>query len=251
VREGQRDPYRNVAQLAGLEPDIVLMQEFGPGRGTNMQQAVRDAAAFRDFQLSGGRQAILSRWPVEELSDNPLAGELGSAWRVRVAPGLSLVCLDVHLSAPTLKTQLLRGWSWSELRHAVKRTRQELKELGEALTYYARQGPVVLAGDFNLPPSYPDLRRARGRLVDCFARGGYGWGKTAPARLPAMRPDQVYVPPGSRVYYAAAVPTRWSDHYMTLAEVAVTLTAGPSPDKSGPPVDRLRDERLPERGVPR
>ena len=46
-----------------------------------------------------------------------------------------------------------------------------------------------------------------------------------PAKLPAMRVDQIYVPPGSKVYYASSVPTQWSDHYMTLAEVAVPVTA--------------------------
>ncbi len=225
VAEGRGKPYRNVEQLAALDPDIVLMQEFGPGRGTNMEQAVRGAAAFSGYHMAGIRRTILSRWPVEELHYNPLKDGLATVWRVHVARGLSLVCIDVHLTAPTLKTQLLRGWSWEELRKSAQRSREELEVLGELLKHYSLQGTVILAGDFNLPPYYPDLRRARGSFLDCFAEAGYGWGKTAPARLPAMRPDQIYVPPGSHVYYAAAVPTRYSDHYMTLAEVTVPMTA--------------------------
>jgi endonuclease/exonuclease/phosphatase (EEP) superfamily protein YafD len=225
VDGGGRDAYRCVEQLAALGPDIVLMQEFMPTGGGSMAEALEDSVFFRDYKVRGQARAILSRWPVQALDDAVLQPGLSSAWRVDVAPGLSLVCLDVHLTPLPIKTELVRGLSRSELEKAIAGTRKELTEVNAALAYYARQGPVILAGDFNLPPHYPDLLRARGRFLDCFGTNGYGWGQTAPARLPAMRPDQIYVPPGCQVYYASAIPTRWSDHYMTLTEVAVPVTA--------------------------
>jgi len=224
VGRGQPGFAQGVRQLGALHPDVVLMQEFGPGHIGWMTQDVEESPLFEGYTLEGMDLAILSRWPVQELKDDVLPQRVARAWRVEVAPGVPVVFVDVHLSPQPLRTQLLRGWSWSGLEDAIVRTRWELKTLGEAVAFYARQGPVVLAGDFNVPPRYPDLRHALDGFVDCFGAAGHGWGKTVPAKLPVLRVDQIHVPPGSRVYYATAVVTRWSDHYMTFAEAAIPVS---------------------------
>jgi len=235
IREGTKDARASVEQLAALDPDIVLFQEFWPGREVTMREALQESDHFRAYYVAGRRRAILSRWPVKPFDDSVAPRSLSTAWRVEVAPGLSIICVNAHLTPLALKTQLLRGWSWRHLQRAVARTRRELTELRAALEFYAQRGSVVLGGDFNLPPYYPELRRATASFKDCFRANGFGWGKTAPVKLPAMRPDMIFVPPASRVYYAGAVPTQWSDHYMTLVEVAVPVVAqqslaAPSPE---------------------
>ena len=214
-----------VGQLAGLNPDIVLFQEFGPG--DRMQKAIKQCAQFNGYSCEGSRTGILSRFPIEALPRGAAGPRLSSAWKVRIMPGFDLVCVNVHLSPPVIKTQLVRGWSRGEVADAVSRKTQEFNQVSETLGLYARQSAVMLAGDFNVPPHYPGLKAAAAGLKDCFAANGYGWGKTAPLKLPAVRVDMVFVPGSSEVYYAAAIPTLYSDHYMTLAEVSVPLRRTP------------------------
>ena len=86
--------------------------------------------------------------------------------------------------------------------------------------------PVLIAGDFNLPPCYADLRRTMAGFQDTFARRGSGWGKTVPAKLPLMRIDMVYAPAQATVYHARALPTRFSDHRPVVVELEVPLEGG-------------------------
>jgi len=244
VHEGRDGAREAVAQLAALEPDVVLMQEFGPGRKVTMTEAIETSDAFEGYSLDGDRQAILSRYPVERLPNGPLPGRLGSVWCVTVAPGAELLVLNVHLSRTELRTQLVRWITWHWLQEAVERTRSELDAVESALEGSSRDDTVILAGDFNLPPHYADLRRATRGWTDCFREAGRGWGKTAPARLPLVRIDMLFVPVGSEVYYAAAVPTQFSDHYMTLAEVVVPVQARRRP--AAPAADALASDPLRE-----
>lgn len=208
-----------VGQLAELRPDIVLLQEcWGE---PHLREALAEREEFAGFFLDGDRNMILSRFSVVRVVDTPLSEELGTVWKVDLTPHRSVVCINLHLSPQPLRTQLLRGWTVGGLQEAIERSRVELENVERALDFHGREDSVVLAGDFNLPSRYAYLQRAVAGLKDCYMENGYGWGKTAPVRLPAMRVDMIFVPNQARVYYAAAVPTSWSDHYMIIAEVVV------------------------------
>jgi endonuclease/exonuclease/phosphatase family metal-dependent hydrolase len=232
VRGGSMGAKEAIGELAALDPDIVLFQEFQWGGDAKMRDAIAASPQFASYSLDGGGNAILSRFPVERASNGPLHRGLGGVWRVQVRPGRAVTCVSVHLPPTDLHTQVVRGWSVAMLREGVKTASRELAQVRAALEQYAPQGPVVLAGDFNLPGHYPDLRQATRPWQDCFAAAGYGWGGTAPAKLPAMRVDMVFVPERTRVYYAAALPTGHSDHYPVLAEVV--LPVPPAQSAAGP-----------------
>jgi len=226
VQGGRRGGQQLFEQLAELEPDIVLMQEFHPaGR---LLKALKESGYFSEYDIKGRGRAILSRFPVSDLTLSAPRGKF-AAWQVEIAPGIRVLCVNVHLSPLALKTQVVRGWSWKGIESAISRTQSELEELRRMLDLYAGRSPIILAGDFNLPPHYPDLRRATAGLKDCFKANGFGWGKTAPVKLPAIRADMIFVPKGATVYYASAVPTNHSDHYMALAEVSMPVSP------TGPP----------------
>lgn len=212
-----------VEQLAALQPDIVLMQETSAWR---MRAAIMKSPYLREFHQDPDA-AVLSRFPVARLPGGRLPPWTCSAFRVQVLPERAITCINVHLSPAVLRTQVIRRWTWAGIQRAIAGTAQKLGELRAMLELYAREGPIILAGDFNLPPHYADLRKATLGLMDCFAEKGYGWGRTAPSKLPVMRIDMIFVPEDTRVYDARAVATRWSDHYMTLAEIAVPTTQGP------------------------
>jgi len=220
VMGGRLGAREGVEQLAALEPDIVLMQEWPGGR---IGRPLKESDYFGEFNVAGAWQAIATRFPIQQVAVPELPKYRCEAWRVRVAPGADIICVNVHMAPLGIKTQVLRGWTVGRLRKVIRRTRRDLDGVRAVVRRFLREGPVILAGDFNLPPYYPDLRRATADLKECFAENGFGWGGTAPARMPVMRPDMIFAPRDARVYYAGAVPTRYSDHYMALAELEVPI----------------------------
>lgn len=207
-------------QLAGLEPDIVCLQEC---RLSSLRAAIQVSGRFAAYHTAEGPgyQALLSRFPVELVAMHGPALRRATTWRLELLPGIEIFCMNVHLSPVAIKAQLVRGWSWQGLREAVNRTARELQQMRGDLLSVGAPEAVILAGDFNLPPHYAGLKKATAGLKECFRAGGYGWGKTAPAKVPAVRVDMIFVPEDAHVYYAAAIPTEHSDHYMMLAEVVL------------------------------
>jgi endonuclease/exonuclease/phosphatase family metal-dependent hydrolase len=225
-----------VGQLAAMDPDIAIIQEFGHAHGRPVLRAISEAEAFKGYAVEGDKLALLSRFPIERLRIEGFPESVGSVWRVHVASELSVLTVNCHLSPLAIKSQILRGWSWSGLDEAIREKQSELRVLRTVLDRYARTETLILGGDFNLPPCYADLRKTVRGLKDCFADAGYGWGKTGPPRLPALRVDQIYVPEEAYVYRCAAVRTRFSDHFPVMAEVAVPLSRNRdgNPTVSGP-----------------
>jgi endonuclease/exonuclease/phosphatase (EEP) superfamily protein YafD len=138
----------------------------------------------------------------------------------------------VHLTAPDLKTQVLRGWTWKGLRKSLESRRSELEKVREMLGLQVDGSPVLLVGDFNVPSHYPDLPIATAGMKDAFGTKGFGWGKTAPAVFRSVRPDMIFVPSDATVFDAFAAPTRNSDHCPVVAEISI-------------PVPRLEAVKLP------
>lgn len=212
------------AQLAEIDPDIVFFQEARHGGDNRVGEALRATPAFKDYHLSWGRGAVLSRFPVTRLDvPNGLEGLRGDTWRFDIASGLAITGINVHLSTQELRTQIFRGWSVSQIQRLIDQSAREFGAISRAIEQKRPHGPVLLAGDFNFPPNYPYLRRGTAPLKDAFRANGYGWGKTVRPHIPVARIDMIFVPDDARVYYATAVDTRYSDHRMTLAEVAVRV----------------------------
>ncbi len=208
-----------VEELASLQPDLVLMQE---GSETRMAKSIRSSPYFGSLHYRDSSTAVLSRFPLERV-EHELPRWRGAAYRVAVGPGRSFVCVNVHVRRADLKTQIVRGLSWSGLARAVTKTRAELEGIRRTVARYLETEPVVVAGDFNLPPHYAGLRRALAPLRDCFARAGTGWGRTAPAHMPLVRVDMVFAPPDARIFHCAALDTQRSDHRPVVVEIAVPL----------------------------
>ena len=224
VRGGTLGAHGIASQLAGLDPDIVFLQEGSHGGRESLQEVLRTTPAFKDYHISSGHVAVLSRFPASRLeSANGLEAMRGGVWRFDIAPGVAITGINVHLASQEMRTQLFRGWSVSQIQRLIQRSAMEFGAIGQMIERKRTQGPVLLAGDFNFLPTYPYLRRATAPLKDAFRENGYGWGKTVRPRIPVARIDMIFVPQDAHVYYASAVDTRYSDHRMTLAEVVVPV----------------------------
>ncbi|MFO7956942.1 MAG: endonuclease/exonuclease/phosphatase family protein [Candidatus Brocadiia bacterium] len=217
VRSATWMEQEGITELAALEADLIFLQQSH----AKMRRMLEESGLFEDYETDGGSRAVLSRFPVERLPVGPLEHWRGGVWRVEVAPGRWVVCVNVHLYRDILRPYRLRRPHPESIAEALEGTQRRLDGLRGTLDRYGGADAVLLVGDFNLPARYPPLRRVTEGLKNAFSVAGYGWGRTVPSRLPVLRIDHVYVPRAATVWYAAAVPTQYSDHSMVLAEVAV------------------------------
>jgi endonuclease/exonuclease/phosphatase (EEP) superfamily protein YafD len=250
VRAGTLGGAQAVAQLAALRPDVAFLEEFAWGDHSAMLDAFHASPYFREYRVTGLKEhengiAVVSRFPITEVKDILLPWN-SAAWQVHFAPDRRMTCVAVHLSAPDLKTQLLRGWTWNGLRKALESRRQQLEKVREMVGLQVDGSPVLLVGDFNVPSHYPELSIATAGMKDAFAEKGFGWGKTAPAKLRAVRSDMIFVPSDTTVFDAFAAPTNNSDHCPVVAEIAIrvprleAVKLPPGKDDILPAPDRVR-----------
>lgn len=85
----------------------------------------------------------------------------------------------------------------------------------------------VLVGDFNAPPTAPELAPLWQRMTDAWAAAGSGAGHTYPATDPTRRIDYVTTSPGIRVEAVRVPDTTASDHLPVVADLTVVRGAGP------------------------
>lgn len=153
-----RPRLRALARALG-EYDVVLLQELMVRRDVGLV-----AGAFAHHRCQGrplvrGGLAVLSRWPVERCAFTrfPYAGPARTEWLMRKGaqtavvrtPEGALTVVNTHLSANRDD-----DWSAGNRWEAVQRA--ELARLTEAVA--GTTGPLVLAGDLNLPREAPLLR---------------------------------------------------------------------------------------------
>lgn len=178
-RPGEAGPYRVVTwNMAGgqatvpevlKDSDAVFLQQAA-GAESLAQQLGMQSEAIADL-------ATLTRKP--GVSHTISLGPENQALVVET-DGVTLV--NVHLSV-TSTGSLFRGPSY-----LTERARLRELECRDLLTYLDTvEGPVVLGGDFNVPPSSQVHRRLRAQLQD----GGPGW--TWPAGFPLLQVDFIYL----------------------------------------------------------
>lgn len=221
---------RTADSLAALAADVVCLQEvdrhYSERSGWADQAgelaaalgmtavygvALRQAARAPDRPPRDYGNAILTRLPVRghrviRLPGRPrseprsmVIAELSPGAAATGTAGLHVGCLHLqHNSAPARAAQL-----------------------DVVVAELPRTGPLVLAGDFNATPDAGELAPLRGRLVDCWERGGRGRGATFPSRFPLRRLDYVLVSPELTPRRAAVVPTTASDHRPLVVDLTL------------------------------
>ena len=247
VAAGTFDGKGVVLALDNQDADLIFMQEFYWGAETHILYRLKHTPRLQGMFKGLGMETVFSRYPLTQVS---LLGHLPArrcnVIRVDIRPDTSFFIVNVHLSEHFLKTRILRGWTTDGLRQKTENTRKEFDGLQKIIEHYSAQGPVIVAGDFNLPAMYPDLQFLKATHVDCFAENGYGWGKTALNKFsgdripPQMRVDMIWAPRNAVVQYCAAVRADASDHDLVLAEITlpVPVQAGQSGEQQAEPVER-------------
>ncbi len=229
--DGEVDLDRTAAMLAGLEADVIALQEIDEraGRSGGVNQAwelgrrLGMHAAFGPFMdFDGGRygMAVLSRFPIRRVRAVPLPDghepRVALAVEVRGPDGRALTIVNVH-------------FDWV----ADDRFRRAQAEATAAFLRTLRT-PFILLGDFNDEPGSPTLAAFDGlaREADKPADARLTW----PAADPEVEIDFVLAGPPERwaPRRVRVIPeTRATDHRPVVAD----LELRPAPARGGPPAE--------------
>lgn len=178
-------PTRLALELALYEPDIITLQEGPPEK---VLAAIADQLGMNHAFFAGGwHGAVLTKFEIVEQENCPLASwserpkELFTRHWGRVVlrtPGGNLTLFSAHLHP-------------SDASVRAREVSEMLKVMAPSLE---KDGPVILQGDLNHPPSGPEYARwVDAGLVDAFDRAEPDTlPYSANSHTPAKRIDYVW-----------------------------------------------------------
>jgi vancomycin resistance protein VanJ len=212
-----RDPADVVAQIAEIDPDIVVVQELTPQRVDAFDVAFATVYPYRAFHVHTGFSrglGVMSKYPITADRFWHYAFMPASLGHQRVqidVEGQTLTLYNMHPIHPGLVGEFFnpepRGW---EIEAIIKDAQAE-------------SAPFMMAGDFNLPELSLDYQRiTRAGFVDAYRRRGWGLGHTFTrgGAVPFLRLDYMFLGPGVDVSTIRVWPTGGgSDHRPVVAHI--------------------------------
>ena len=210
------DPEVLAAFIAETNPDIVAMQEWSHHKTS---EVFGESGWFVriDNQLCIG-----SRYPIRNvaiLSSNERYGtECGIRYDL-VTPGGVLYFYNFHLATVRQGLEEVIASPWRGLPALRANTELRWRESELARRWVDEvAGPVLLAGDFNMPCESAIYRQYWSPFSDAFSSVGLGWGNTKFTRWYGVRIDHILAGPGWRFRRCSVGPDVKSDHRPVIAE---------------------------------
>jgi endonuclease/exonuclease/phosphatase (EEP) superfamily protein YafD len=224
------------ATILAANADVILMQEWD-ARVANLVEP-----ALPHFHRSVNHQfGVLSRYPILDvylpslvpyLENNDLAARY-ARYRIQTPAGVVTI-LNVHPISPRKGLERFRRFDLRALVKAgglggdegvalLRRNAAMRWEQADEIATAAKRatGPVIIAGDTNLPA----LSRIYGETLadfrDGFSAVGRGFGYTYPAHQPWMRIDRVLATSSLRFLRFEVLPPSGSDHRAVVADLAL------------------------------
>jgi endonuclease/exonuclease/phosphatase family metal-dependent hydrolase len=217
--DGRADVARLSVLIDQLDPDVVALQECGPG---TRYSVIFDA----DWHVhQAGELLVASRLPIESaqvLSSPRLPSWRRPALHCRLmAAGGAVDFVNVHLYTPRdgLAAVLhARLEGVAELEANTRRRRAESRVVAEWIERLA--GPVIVAGDFNQPVESRIHQESFGRYENAFGVAGWGWGGTFSSRWHSVRIDHVLASRRGSTARCWVGPHVGSAHRPLVADIA-------------------------------
>jgi endonuclease/exonuclease/phosphatase (EEP) superfamily protein YafD len=212
------DITRVAAYIEGSRADAVVLQELTPSQAEVLRPLL---PTYPHYYLEPSRMgaAVFTRWPVIAAESVPLAkggGEGAIAARVQIDwRGSVVTVFGVHLNWPLgPRNSAFRNEELSSLVRFAK----------------AQQGPLIVAGDFNLTPWSEYFRDALSASGLHDAALGFGLHRSWPAQFAplAIRIDHCLLSSHWRSVSADIGPWLGSDHLPLVADLQL----------QGPPISR-------------
>ncbi len=207
--------------LERMQPDLIALEECD----TELAERLRHAPGWHEATRSN--LCFLSRWPIVavdslvpwNLGQRGFSG-IGAAYTVRL-PDQEIHVVNLHLDTPQKGLAPLRsGAGLGALEIST-----EIRDIGSNRTHnWVRgiHGPLLIAGDFNMPVESRIFRRYWGDYTDAFSEAGVGFGGSRVLPQFRVRIDHVLMGPGWRAVRAFVGPDLGSDHLPVVADLAWT-----------------------------
>ena len=207
--------------LARWEPDIVILQEASGYRIKAIADRLYEGQGdYRSFALNG----VATRWKItrEVRNPDPRFHYFNHNVTVQLPDTRTIEVANLHLSSAATDLRLWQPACWRTHRENRRQRQVEmaiaLRILEDTAAFPGAQ-PVILAGDFNAPPTDPVQRQLDRDFEDAFLVAGTGWGNTFQRRIPVLRLDQVHTTRHFTPVRCRAVTTRHSDHRFVVADL--------------------------------
>jgi endonuclease/exonuclease/phosphatase (EEP) superfamily protein YafD len=213
VEGGERVAARLDELIRDTRANILAFQECGP----EFTDSLAARAGWHHHAARRGNPCLLTRFPIEAADTIPTweaggFGGSGNAVRYRLRTPVGPVTLvNLHLETPRRGLELLR-YGGSALRMEGNTT---VREIGsERIRAWIRgaDGPLVVAGDFNMPVESRIYARYWGDLSNAFGGAGRGFGWTRILKRFRVRIDHVLTGGGASARRARLGPDLGSDH---------------------------------------
>jgi endonuclease/exonuclease/phosphatase (EEP) superfamily protein YafD len=204
---------RAAAEIARYDPDIVLLQETP--MGTHLDELSHEMYGEGGATLWGGDTSLLARGTIQPIRVDRESHFIHAT--VELNSGAKVEVVSLRLNPPVFR---LDGWSpgfWRDHRDNRRKHRQELLEVVEGLGDNSL--PLIVGGDFNMPPHDAALAPLHDRLEDTFRVAGQGWGNTGTNDFPLFRVDQIWASRECRPVRVLARKTIHSDHRMVICDL--------------------------------
>lgn len=217
------------AQIDRYQPDVVVFSEAsGWADDSLIQRRLREKFAGWNSMMAV-EVYVASRWPFVEEEKRALGPDnlkyqnyQRQIARAKIqAPFGTFQVLGAHFYTSMHAWTLRR--EWRRLSAFLRDTANARRMQADQVLEWTRDipDPMILAGDFNTPPTghiYGDLTR---RFGDSFREAGWGWGYTYPSKNPLVRIDYVLHSPHWAVTRCEVGGAPGSDHRPVFAELAL------------------------------
>jgi vancomycin resistance protein VanJ len=209
--------------LLAWDADVIVMQDCAPEVAAAMQAAGSRYQLFRESEF-----CIASRLPMRSPVQLHGTRSAGRAVAFRVEwQGAPIRIGTVHLPSPRTALWAARQGSGDLLEESV----QQRAVASGAIAAWLREGwrgPIVVAGDFNLPVESQALRRDWGGLRNAFSEAGWGFGYTMFAGRHRVRIDHVLVSREFTIRGARVLSGFPSEHQPVVVELELTTVGNAS-----------------------
>jgi endonuclease/exonuclease/phosphatase (EEP) superfamily protein YafD len=202
--------------LLAWDADVIVMQDCAPETAAAMQAAGSRYQLFRESEF-----CIASRLPMRSPVQLHGTRKEGRAVAFSVEwQGAPIRIGTVHLPSPRTALFAARQGSGDLLEESV----QQRAVASGAIAAWMREGergPIVVAGDFNLPVESRALRRDWRWLRNAFSEAGWGFGHTMFAGRHRVRIDHVLVSREFTVRGVHLLSGFPSEHQPVVAELEI------------------------------
>ena len=221
--EGHFAPGEIVAWLDDVAPQIAVFQECA-----QLIEPVRKLLLEHGWRVEVQQgSCMVSRYPIRRVeARDPTAiwKMYGSGIVVRYeveTPGRVVNVINMHLATVRQGLNAIRYRRWdgvSELESNLEQ--RDLESMLAHAFAIQSNGPLLVAGDFNMPVESAIYRRHWSDLRNAFSCAGYGFGASKETRWHGIRIDHVLLGPGWACLHTHVGPHLGGDHRPMVADLA-------------------------------